>query len=424
MQFIWQFQYFNKTELCTQSGEPLYILSAGQYNFNQGPDFTDARIRVGETTWAGRVELHIKASDWNRHKHQDDKNYKNVILHVVWDDDGGYPGKAKTKMQPGVAVLELKTRVPKILLQRYDDLMQSVSFISCEKSIHLVREITWSSWKESLLAIRLMRKAAIVEDYLRQNNFHWEETFWWMLARNFGMKVNGEAFEAIARSLPLTLLAKHKGQVHQLEALLMGQGGLLQQEFAEKYPVLLQREYRFLQSKYNLRPIPIPLHLLRMRPGNFPAVRLAELAILLHESVHLFSKIKEAPSAAAIRDLFEITANDYWHYHYQFDEISSFKKKKIGDSTIDNIIINTVVPVLFAYGSYHRDDRYKERALECLEQVRPEKNMITERFKDLKIENKNARDSQALIELRNEFCEKRRCLECSVGNAILKHPRH
>lgn len=421
MQFIWQFQYFNKNELCTQNGEPLFILAAGQYNVNQGPDFTDARVIIGNTTWAGTIELHIKTGDWNRHKHHDDRNYNNVILHVVWEDDGAYTGHP-SYLQQGVAVLELKSRVPKILLQRYEDLMQSAAFIPCQKSIQSVKDITWSSWKESLLAMRLMRKAGVVEEYLKQNNFHWEETFWWLLARNFGMKVNGEAFEAIARSLPLTLLARHKNQLHQLEALLMGQGGLLENNFTEKYPGMIQSEYRFLQRKYNLQPISMPLHLLRMRPGNFPAVRLAELAKLVHESVHLFARIKEAASANAIRHLFDITANDYWHYHYHYDEASSFRKKKIGEAMIDNIIINTVVPVLFAYGNYHNDEKTKWRALECLEQVRPEKNRITHGFRTLNIRAINARDSQALIELRNEFCEKRKCLECALGNAILKQP--
>ena len=426
MQFIWQFQYFNKNELCTQNGERLQVLVPGRYNFNQGPDFLDGRIIIDETTWAGTIELHVKTSDWSRHKHQDDKNYNNVVLHVVWEDDesstraAGSSGNNDRKPSPDAPVLELQTRIPKILLQRYDDLLQSTSFIPCEKSIGQVKEITWNSWKESLLAARLMRKAVVVQNYLTQSNYHWEETFWWILAKNFGMKVNGEGFEAIARSLPLTILAKHKSQLLQLEALLLGQGGLLQQKFVDKYPKLLQREYTFLQRKYDLQPVPIPLHSLRMRPVNFPAVRLAELAMLVHNSAHLFSQIKEAATPADIRRFFEVTANDYWHYHYHFDEASSFKPKKTGASMIDNIIINTVAPVLFAYGNYYGDNFYKVRAIDCLEEVAAEKNSITERFHSLGIENRNARDSQALIELRNEFCDKKRCLECSVGDAILK----
>lgn len=424
LQFIWQFQYFNKNELATVDGETVQVIMPGQYNQNQGPDFSNAKIRIDNTTWAGTIELHIKTSDWERHKHQEDKNYDNVILHVVWDDDGSrnsVPANNKRNSVPlSVPIIELKSKVPKILLQRYEELMFSQAFIPCEKNIHAVRDITWSSWKERLLAERLLRKAGLVHSYLQQNNYHWEETFWWMLAKNFGMKVNGEAFESIARSIPLTILAKHKNQIHQLEALLIGQAGLLKEGFKEDYPRLLQKEYKFLQTKYNIRPIQLPVFSLRMRPGNFPAVRLAELAMLIHESAHLFSKIKEASSAKEIKQFFEVTANDYWHYHYQFDETSVYKKKKTGASMTDNIVINTVAPVLFSYGHYHNEQKYKDKALQCLEHVGAEKNMITNGFKQLRIENKNARDSQALIELKNEYCSKKRCLECSVGNAILK----
>jgi len=429
LQFIWQFQYFNKNELTTAEGELVQVIMPGQYNNHQGPDFSNAKILIGNTTWAGTIELHIKTSDWNRHKHHEDKNYDNVILHVVWDDDGGrnpiatgsVPAKEKRNGVPlSVPVIELKSRVAKILLQRYEELMLSPAFIPCEKSIHSVRDITWKNWKERLLVERLLRKAAIVENFLQQNNYHWEETFWWMLARNFGMKINAEAFEAIARSIPLTVLAKHKNQIHQLEALLLGQGGLLKENFEEDYPKLLQKEYKFLQSKYNIQPVQLPLFSLRMRPGNFPTIRLAELAMLVHESAHLFSKIKEVASAKEIKRFFEVTANDYWHYHYQFDETSVFKKKKIGVAMIDNIIINTVAPVLFAYGNYLNENKYKDKALQCLEETAAEKNLITKGFKQLNVENKNAWDSQALIELKNEYCTKKRCLECSVGNAILK----
>jgi hypothetical protein len=423
LQFIWQFQYFNKNELATTNGEVVQVINPGQYNSNQGPDFSTAKILIGKTTWAGTVELHIKTSDWNKHKHQEDKNYDNVILHVVWENDesqNSVPADKRNRVPLSVPIIELKSRVAKILLQRYEELMHSTAFIPCEKSIAAVRDITWKSWKERLLAERLLRKASIVDDYLQQNNYHWEETFWWLLSRNFGMKVNADAFEAIARSISLNILAKHKNQIHQLEALLLGQAGLLEENFEEDYPILLQKEFRFLQSKYNLEPIKLPVYSLRMRPGNFPTIRLAELAMLVHESSHLFSKVKEAASAKDIRKFFEVTANDYWHYHYQFDEASSFKKKKTGATTIDNIIINTVAPVLFAYGNYHGETRYKDKALQCLEEIAAEKNLITKGFKQLNIENKNAWDSQALIELKNEYCNKKRCLECSAGNAILK----
>jgi Protein of unknown function (DUF2851) len=413
LQFIWQFQYFNKSELTTVAGETIQILFPGQYNTDQGPDFSDAKIKIGKTVWAGTIELHIKTSDWQKHRHQTDKNYNNVILHVVWEDDRNIYGNS-------IPVTELKNRVSKILLQRYEELMNSSSFIPCEKSIHSVRDITWKSWKERLLAERLLRKAETIEMYLKQNNYHWEETFWWLLARNFGIKVNADAFEAMARSVPVNILAKHKNQLHQLEALLFGQAGLLDEKFEEDYPKLLQKEYKFLQDKYKIKPIRLPLHFLRMRPGNFPTIRLAQLTILVHESAHLFSKIKETDSVKDIKKWMDATANDYWHYHYRFDESSSFKKKKLGTAMIDNIIINTVCPVLFAYGNYHNENKYKDKALQWLEETAGENNLITKGFQQLNIENRNAFDSQALIELKNEYCNKKRCLDCGVGNAILK----
>jgi Protein of unknown function (DUF2851) len=412
LHFIWQFQYFNKSELTTSTGEQVQILFAGQYNTNQGPDFSDAKIKIGKTTWAGTVELHIKTSDWKKHNHQSDSNYNNVILHVVWDND--------EIKDTSVPVIELKDRISKILLERYEELMNATSFIPCEKSIDTVKDITWKSWKDRLLVERLLRKSKIVETHLQQNNYHWEETFWWLLSKNFGMKVNTDAFEAIAKSVSINILAKHKSQIHQLEALLLGQAGLLGGDFKDDYPVMLQKEYKFYKSKYNLQPISNPVFFLRMRPGNFPTIRLAQLAMLIHDSAHLFSKIKEANSLKDVKEWFDVTANDYWHYHYQFDEIAAFKKKKLGAAMIDNIIINTIAPVLFAYGNCHNENKYKEKALRWLEETAAEKNVITKGFQQLKIENKNAFDSQALIELKNEYCSKKRCLECGVGNAILK----
>jgi Protein of unknown function (DUF2851) len=411
LQFIWQFQYFDKVELATTAEESIQITFAGQYNLNQGPDFSDAKIKIGKTTWAGSVELHIKTSDWKKHNHQSDKNYNNVILHVVWEDDG---------MKSDVPVLELKGRVSKILLQRYEELMNADSFIPCEKNISTVRDITWKSWKDRLLIERLLRKSAIVETYLQQNKYHWEETFWWLLARNFGMKVNADAFEAIARSIPINVLAKHKSQIHQLEALLLGQAGLLEGKYNDEYPKLLQQEYKFLKEKYKLKPIHQPIHFLRMRPGNFPTIRLAQLAMLITGSAHLFSKIKETTDVKDVVKWFDVTANDYWHYHYRLDEASSFKKKTLGAAMVDNIIINTVAPVLFAYGNYHDENQYKEKALKWQEKTAAESNSITKGFQKLGVENKNAFDSQALIELKNEYCSKKRCLDCGVGNAILK----
>jgi len=411
LQFIWQFQYFNKGELQSTSGETIQVIFPGTYNTNQGPDFNDAKIKIGKTTWAGNVELHLRSSDWNRHNHQNDKNYNNVILHVVWEDD--FPDYS-------MPVLKLNNRVAKIFLHRYQELMNAQGFIPCEKTISSIKPIVWQSWKERLLAERLIRKSAIVKTYLDQNNHHWEETFWWLLARNFGIKINADAFEAMARSIPVNILAKHKNQIHQLEALLMGQSNLLNEKFNEDYPIMLQKEYGFYKSKYKLRQNIYTPFFLRMRPGNFPTIRLAQLAMLIHQSEHLFSKIKESQSVKDVKNWLDVTANDYWHYHYRFDEQTSFKKKNLGAGMVDNIIINTVCTVLFSYGHFNKEQKFKDKAVQWLEEITAESNSITKGFEQSGLKNKNAHDSQALIELKNEYCTKKRCLDCAVGNALLK----
>ncbi|HYK55502.1 MAG TPA: DUF2851 family protein, partial [Flavisolibacter sp.] len=307
LQYIWQFEYFSRSELQTTQGENIQVLFRGKPNTNQGPDFLNAQVKIGNTTLAGSVELHLKTSQWQEHGHHDAPNYKNVVLHVVFEDD--------TK-NSSIPVLELQSRISTVLLQRYNSLMQAGTFISCANNIAGVKEITWIAWKERLLAERLTRKSNLVFDFLKKNNYHWEETFWWVLARNFGMKVNSDAFEAIAQSIPVNILAKHKNQIHQLEALLLGQAGLLNVAFNDDYPQLLQREYKFLKKKYNLKPTHIRVQSLRMRPGNFPAIRLAQLAMLIQHSAHLFSRILETENVLEIKKVFEVTANDYWHYHY------------------------------------------------------------------------------------------------------------
>jgi Protein of unknown function (DUF2851) len=256
---------------------------------------------------------------------------------------------------------------------------------------------------------------------LQKNNNHWEEVFWQILAKNFGIKINTEAFESMAASIPINILAKHKNQLQPLEAMMMGQCGLLEGDFTEDYPIMLQKEYRFLQKKYNLVKTHIPVHFLRMRPANFPTIRLAQLAALVFESNHLFSKIKEAEDVKAVEKMFDITANDYWHYHYSFEELTGFKKKNVGKQMIQNIIVNTILPVLYAYGWYNNNEDYKNKALKWAEQLLPEKNNITTGFEKLGLVNKSAYDSQALIQLKNKYCNEKRCLQCAVGNKILKN---
>jgi len=255
---------------------------------------------------------------------------------------------------------------------------------------------------------------------LKQSKGHWEEIFWWWIARNFGMEVNKEAFETIARTLPIKILAKHKNQIHQLESFLFGQAGLLNERFREDYPLMLQKEYRFFKKKYQFAPSFESIYFLRMRPVNFPTVRLAQLAMLIHTSSHLFDKIKTADDLTRVRNMLAVTANDYWHYHYRFDEVSPFLEKKVGKQMTENIIINTVVPVLFAYGHLKQEHQYTDKALRWLEETAPEKNNITRQCTKLGLPVGSAFDSQAYIELYKNYCTDKRCLQCVIGNYILK----
>lgn len=412
LHFIWQMQYYNPNELATVSGEPIKVLKAGTYNTDQGPDFQQARVRIRQTTWAGNVELHLRTSDWYKHRHQQDKNYDNVILHVVWQHDAEHNG---------VPVLELADRVPRHLLQRFEDLMQGSSFIPCAGMIGKLDSVHWHKWNERMAIERLSRKAEIVNQFQLQNKGSWEETCWWMLARNFGYRVNMQAFEEMARSLPLTILSRHRFQIVQLEALLMGQAGLLKEKINDDdYYSLLQREYRFLKEKYGLQEIRQSVYFLRMRPGNFPTLRLAQLAALIHQQSHLFSQFRENGSIQDVRDCFDVLANDYWHYHYRFGEKTNYREKRLGAAMTDSILINTLAPLLFAYGDYHQDEQFKERAIRWLEKTTAENHSITQGFKKLGVEYRNAFDTQALTELKNEYCDRKRCLECGIGNALLK----
>lgn len=416
LQFIWQFQYFNTLQLQTIEGELITLIQPGILNVNQGPDFLNAKVIIADKIWAGNIELHILTSDWNKHKHSGDKNYSNVILHVVWKND---LTKEVTDLMT-IPVLELQHCVSKILLDRYDELMNKKTFVPCDNYLPVLDSMKWLAWKERLAIERLQRKSKEILDSLTKANNHWEEVFWWKLAGNFGIKVNAEIFENIATSIPVNILAKHKNQIHQLESLLLGQAGLLNDDFEEEYPAMLKKEYLFYQKKYRLIQIPLKPLFLRMRPANFPTIRLAQLAMLIQHSVHLFSKIKELQTVKEVRELLDVTANDYWHYHYMFDQSTAFHPKKLGLQMIENIIINTVVPILFANGLFTKNEVLKEKAVKWLFDLGAEKNTITKAWGTFGVINKNALESQALIELKNSYCKPTRCLECAVGNALMK----
>jgi hypothetical protein len=413
LHFIWQFQYYNRDSLCTTSGELLSIEFPGNYNTDQGPDFSAASIRINQVRLVGNIELHVQASDWNRHAHQHDHHYHNVILHVVWKND------APIQAVNHIATLVLEDRVPKLLLQRYEQLMANAKAIPCHAHLPVLSEVSWMAWKERLAIERLQVKSQRVLAWYEQSNHHWEEVFWWMLATSFGATKNTQLFEEVAKSIGVNILAKHKNQIHQLEALLLGQANLLEGRFEDKYAQMLQREYQFYQHKHALKKVCQAPAFLRMRPASFPTVRLAQLAMLIFNSCHLFSKMKEQASVKDVKQLLNVTANDYWHYHYRFDEETAYLPKNLGMQMMDNIVINTIVPVLFAYGLYHKDQAIKDKALSWLQETAAEQNNITKTWKVHGIGCSNALESQALIQLHKQYCLPKNCLTCALGTKLL-----
>ncbi|MEO6915787.1 MAG: DUF2851 family protein [Chitinophagaceae bacterium] len=411
-QYIWQFQHFNFSQLKSEQGENIQIIDPGTLNRDQGPDFLSASIKIADTVWFGNVELHLLSSDWFKHEHHLDNNYKNVILHVVCKND--HPLTA-----PPVPVLELQSRISLILLDRYSDWMSAPHSIPCEQHIASVPRVEWKQWTAEVLKQRLERKAEYIFALYNKTNHHWIETFWWMLARNFGIRVNAEAFESIARSIPVKILTRHKDQVIVIESLLFGQAGLLDRKFTEEYPGMLQKEYRHYRKKYLLKKTFVSLKFLRMRPSSFPSIRLAQLAMLISRSSHLFSKVIESANLTELLELFTVTANDYWHYHYHFDEPSDHKEKKLGNDMIENILINTVAPIIYAYGIFQQDKAFSARAVSLLESLSAEQNRVSNNWLKMNIPLKNAAETQSVLELNSRYCDYKRCLECGIGKRIL-----
>lgn len=415
LQFIWQHQYYNKHQITTTDGETLEIMKPGMLNPNQGPDFLNARIRVGETLWAGNIELHILASDWHKHRHVLDANYRNIILHVVWKDD------LQKKEPAGFPVLEMQSLVPKVMLSRYKKLMESASFIPCGTALAGVDTLVMAAWKEKLMVERLEEKVNMVFSGLFETNDNWDEVFWRLLCRNFGAKVNSGAFEATARTLPFSVLSRNRNSPVKLEALLMGQSGLLSDSFTDEYPLLLKKEYLLLKQKYKLAKPAEGVLFLRMRPQAFPTIRLSQLARFIYQSKNrILKQVLEAEQLNTVRELFRLPSSEYWNNHYRFDSVSGKKNKTMGDDMINNIIINTLTPFVFAWGIYQSNEQMKQKALNWLMEIRPEDNIITKGFKKLGVSSQSAFDSQALIQLKNNYCKEKRCLQCAAGSAIMR----
>lgn len=418
LHFIWQYQYFSKRDLCTTDGAPVNVIHPGFFNTDAGPDFKEACIKIGGIEWRGHVELHVFSSDWLAHHHEEDAAYNNVVLHVVWKHDREVHRQDETLLP----VLELQGLVEESVIFNYKKLLNSPYRIPCERQLMSTSDITRLSALDKVLMERLSRKAAGVRELLSGNQQDWEETAWQVLAANFGFKVNTEPFRILAQSLPYKIVRKHADNLTQVEALVFGQAGFLEEEPAGDYQKKLTDEYKFLRHKYQLQEklSPVQWRFLRLRPANFPTVRLAQFAAIASTLQSVFDSLTACDSIKELGKILEAERSAYWQDHYQFGKKSARPVPTLGQSSVENIAVNTVAPLLVSYGQHIDDESLIDKAVSLLQGMKPEKNKITTYWSDLGLAAGSAFDSQALIQLYNEYCKKRRCLSCNIGVSLMK----
>lgn len=415
LQFVWKHSLYERTDLKTLSGEHLEVISAGTWNADSGPDFFNSMLKIGETKWCGNVEVHLRSSNWFLHNHQTDKAYENVILHVVLDDD------KPVSYSNGFLIPVFIPQIAQSVIENYERLLGEESWPACHNDLSCIDPIYKLSVLDSLLVRRLQGKSEKIVDLLNQNKNDWNESFYQCLAQNFGFKTNKLPFEILSRSLPLRILSKYKTDLFKLEALLFGQSGMLNDQLlGDDYYLALRNEYSYLAQKHKLQGMESHLwKYMRLRPANFPTIRIAQFARLVNQSESLFSKLLEIEDPEAMIALFDVSASEYWDCHYKFNIESKKCSKRLGTLARNILLINTVVPFLFVYGDRNNKPELKNRAVDLLERLPAEENNIVERWIELGFSPQNAADTQALIELKNEFCDKKRCLQCQLGAKII-----
>ena len=416
LHYVWQYKKFDFSNLTTVSGEMLTITNCGNYLQRTGPDFFNAQIILGNQKWAGNIEIHIKSSDWYLHHHEKDANYNNVILHVVWQHDTPVFRKDNTE----IPVLELNKIVSLTVLNHYLSLVSPKSWIYCESQIATIDDFVLSNWQERLFIERLERKYIPIEELLLETENDWEAVLFCLLAKNFGLNTNGETFLKIAKSIPFSIIRKESSEVENLESLLFGTSDLFPIAVEDNYTKDLKNRFNYISQKHQLKKIIIePVQFFKHRPDNFPTIRLAQLAMLYHKQQNLFSKVIVAKTIKELYQLFEITISDYWQTHYQFDKESPKQKSPFSKSFVDLLVINTIVPIQFAYAK-SQGKEVSESLLDLLLEVAAEKNIIIEKFSNFGIKAKNAFETQSLLQLKNEYCNHSKCLQCAIGIQLLK----
>ena len=417
LQYVWQHRLL-QGGLKTVDGLQVVVERVGDLNYDAGPDFIDVRLMVDGVLWAGNVEIHIKASDWRQHKHSEDKNYNNVVLHVVYEYDCDICLENGCK----VATMVIKDNIPQAVWEQYEKLMSSPvnGEVPCAPFLEEVPSFVVTGCVDRLVVERVERKSEDVKRLLAESRGSWETCCYWLLAKYFGGKTNGFVFELLAKATDQRLLARWKDQPQRIEALLMGQAGLLDGYFEDEYPRILQADYEGIRGGTQIKPIDGYLwKFFRLWPSSFPTIRISQFAQLVSKSNNLFGKLLEMRDAKDLIKLFDVEASEYWETHYQFDKESKKSKKRAGKDFVEMLLINAWVPLLMEYGNQHGQQEYKDQALGILSQLEAENNKIVRMWHGVGMKAENATESQGLLQLYNEYCKNRRCLECQLGYQVM-----
>jgi len=416
---LWKNQFFDGRSLCDREAGSIGVITPGVYNRDSGPDFFNTRLIIGGTEWAGNTEIHVNASDWYRHGHHIDHAYDNVILHIVYNED------ADVYTASGRRLITIRLVFDPVLWENYLDFMNNPSPLPCSGLIGLTDGFRIKHWLWSIAVERLERKHDDIREILSKTGNDWEETLYRLVTRYFGFRVNTDPFGMLAARLPLKIIRKHSDQLIQVEALLYGTAGLLDEALFreavnDSYYLLLLREYRVLRAKYSLQPVDGWLWKFhRLRPANFPTVRLSQLAALLSHSDGLFSRVLGCSDRESLRALLSVSASSYWNNHYQFGREVPPVAGRAGRQSADLLIINAIVPLLFVYGKVRQQQEWCDRAVEILDSLPPEKNSVVTDFTRAGLKPESAFASQALLELRNMRCRYHRCLDCTIGSSLI-----
>ena len=425
LHYVWKHKLLPLSGLQTTDGRTVEVIDTGLHNRNAGPDFFNAKVRIGGTMWVGNVEIHLKSSDWYRHGHDHDPKYNNVVLHVVSTPD------CEVMTVEGHYLPQVVMQVPAHVREHYEELLHCDRYPPCYQVIPRLTLLTVHSWMAALQTERLEQKTEAIRRRAEKAQGSWEDAYFVTLARNYGFGINGEAFERWAQNVPLTAVGKHRDDLFQVEAIFLGQAGLLETEsiparyqqeaLQEGYFTKLRNEYLYLQHKFQLTPMDYTLwRFLRLRPQNFPYIRIAQLANLYYERRASLSALLECETVEALRQLLATHVTPYWETHYVFGSESAPSKKRMSAASVDVLIVNTAIPMLFAVGRHRRKETLCDRAFDLLEQMKAENNHIITMWQECGLEVKTAGDSQALIQLKKEYCDRKDCLRCRFGYEYLR----